>query len=131
LGLVWKWDCLLASDAINGRLSYSSADTIVASQIAPAAHRMQAGRFEERPHGGALVVAVFDQQASARAQACWRAFDDDPDRVQAIRTAGERIGWLEPEVTALQVRVLPGDIRRVGHDPIEAPMIRRGSGWRR
>jgi hypothetical protein len=46
------------------RLSYPSADTIVARQILPAADLLQPLGLKKGAHSIALVVAVFDQKAT-------------------------------------------------------------------
>src|SRR5262245_28295562 len=67
-----------------------------------------------------LVVAVLEEEPAAGHEMRPRAGDDRADRVEAVDPADERLVRLEPQVALAEVRVARRDVRRVGHDHIEA-----------
>ena len=69
--------------------------------------------------GALLVVAVFQQQVTARHQEVRRTADDAFQRFEAAAAGGECEARLGGQVATLQEGVVGGDLRRVGDDQVK------------
>ncbi|MCY1206375.1 hypothetical protein D9M72_179410 [compost metagenome] len=69
---------------------------------------------------------MFHPQGAAPLQMAARAPHDAGQVFQAARAVGQRAARLEAHVALVQVRIVAGHIRRVGHDQIET--LARGHG---
>src|SRR5690242_2204221 len=56
---------------------------------------------------------------------CASVAHDAADRVQAISARYKRTAWFETQVAFSQVRIVLGDVWRVGNDQVEARLAKR------
>src|SRR5690606_39318261 len=87
-------------------------------EVAVRGHVGQPRLAQQRAHGRALVVAVFEQQPAVRGQVRGRGRGDRADVVEAVATAGQRRRRFETQVALAEVRVARGYVGRVAGDQV-------------
>ena len=102
------------------RRKHPPAHPVVAAQILPGEHRSEPPCFQQLPHGGALIVAVLQQQPAAGFQPARCSVDQYTQVIQPVRAGRQCLRRLEAQVAFAQVMIAAGNVGRVGDDQIEA-----------
>src|SRR5690606_23253757 len=98
----------------------SPADAIIAGDVRPGLHRPETLLRQQAAHTFALIVAVLHQQPAVCEQMIGRRAQDRANRIETLAARGQRAGGLEAQVALLKMGVAGSDVRRVGHDHVEA-----------
>ncbi len=92
--------------------------TLHTTQVAPRLQVFETRLRQQTAHRGSLIVAVLKQQPATGLQLGWSAGDDPRDVIEPIRTRSQRLRRLVAQ--RLQMRIVAGNIGRVGDDDMES-----------
>src|SRR5690606_27120668 len=103
-----------------------STDPLMPTEILPGLHGSEAALFQQVAYRRGLLPAMLKQQPAARLRMARRGLDEMANVIQPVGAADQRTGRLEADITLGQVRVVRGDIGRVGDDQVVPRSAQRG-----
>jgi hypothetical protein len=98
----------------------ATADTLNAGDIATRKNTRKPCLGQQLAAAAALIVSVLECEPAAGIQVAWGAGHDLTYAFEPIGAGSEGCFGFEGQVAVCEMRVIGGDVRRVGYDQVEA-----------